>query len=499
MFIGQPQYSSTTPLWNVGRGKITKVSGRDTTFDGLSAFAPFWAMAAILSIAGDIYSMLGYKGPLFAALSWSVVLFSLLLLLYPRRTELLIGLVMVSLVLYALRMPVASNNKTITAVMNGAILLSAAVLYLRAAGRGAALDRMALYQQIRVVARALLAIMYFYGIFHKINTDFLDPSVSCAVGLYAPLARPFGLEDDLFGRYLAIFATFVIEAIAIVSLYWKRYFAVGFILALVFHYVIPISAYSWYMDFSSLVFALYVLSIPTPASEALYRSSLEFTNPLRETFGRVGILLPGAAVMLLAVTLVILLTYAFPGRSFDMMVHSVWILIWAVVGGAAMVVLAYVALQNLPCKTVSSPRQPLWVYLVPGLFFLSCLSPYVGLKTESSINMFSNLHTEAGQTNHLLFPKPPYLFNYQNEVVKIVDSSEPHLVRQSRAGNHHVLLDLKKQLRRKPEAWVTYVKDGETITRANASTFAGEMPSLIERKLLMFKLVDFSRPKACTH
>jgi hypothetical protein len=43
------------------------------------------------------------------------------------------------------------------------------------------------------------------------------------------------------------------------------------------------------------------------------------------------------------------------------------------------------------------------------------------------------------------------------------------------------------------------VKDGETITRANASTFAGEMPSLLERKLLVFKLVDFSRPKSCTH
>ncbi|WP_210334897.1 thiol-disulfide oxidoreductase [Mesorhizobium mediterraneum] len=490
--------TSAIPLWNVGRSKIANARVLDHTYDGLTAFTPFWAMAAIFSIAGDIYAMLGYKGPLYAALSWSVVLFSLLLLLYPRRTEFLIGLVMVSLVLYALRMPVASNNKTITAVMNGAILLSAAVLYLRA-GRGAALDRMALYQQIRIVARSLLAIMYFYGIFHKINTDFLDPSVSCAVGLYAPLARPFGLEDNLFGQYLAIFATFVIEAIAIVSLYWKRYFAAGFILALVFHYVIPISAYSWYMDFSSLVFALYVLSIPTPASQALYRTSSELTNPLRETFGRIGILVPRTAVLLFAVTLVILLTYTFAGRSFDMMVHSVWILIWTVVGGVAMVVLGYVALQNLPCRTVSSPRQPLWIYLMPGLFFLSCLSPYVGLKTESSINMFSNLHTEGGQTNHLLFPKPPYLFNYQNEVVKIIDSSEPHLVRQSRAGNYHVLLDLKKQLRRKPEAWVTYVKDGETITRANASTFAGEMPNLLERKFLTFKLVDFSRPKVCTH
>ncbi|TIP12567.1 thiol-disulfide oxidoreductase [Mesorhizobium sp.] len=492
--------TSAISLWNFGRGKIAKVKDLDYAYayDGLTAFTPFWAGAAIFSIAGDTYGLIGYKGLLYAVLSWGVVLFSLLLLLYPRRTDLLIGLVLVSLVLYALRMPVASNNKTIAAVMDGAILLSVAVLYLRA-GRGGSIDRMALYEQIRVVARSLLAIMYFYGIFHKINTDFLDPSVSCAVGLYIPLARPFGLEDNLFGRYLAIYATFVIEAIAIVSLYWKRYFAVGFILALVFHYVIPISAYSWYMDFSSLVFALYVLSIPAPARQALYRISLAAANPLRVTFGRIGILVPGGAVMLFTVIVVMLLHYAYPRGSFDMMVHSVWILIWSVVGGVAMIVLACVALQNLPCQNVSAPRQPLWVYLVPGLFFLSCLSPYVGLKTESSINMFSNLHTEGGQTNHLLFTKPPYLFNYQNEVVKIVDSSEPYLVRQSRAGNYHVLLDLKKHLRWNPEAWVTYVKDGETVTRAKAATFADDMPNVLERKFLVFKLVDFSRPKVCTH
>ncbi|WP_080578872.1 thiol-disulfide oxidoreductase [Sinorhizobium fredii] len=490
--------ASVIPFLNFGPRKLSNVRSLAYTYDGLTAFTPFWAMAAIFSIAGDVYSLIGYKGPAYTILSWFVVLLSLLLLLYPRRTGILLALVAVSLLLYGLRLPVASNNKTITAVMNGAILLSAALLYLKTGGR-AAIDRTAVYSQIRVVARALLAIMYFYGIFHKINTDFLDPSVSCAVGLYVPLARPFGLEDNLFGRNLAIYATFIIEAIAIVALYWKRYFAIGFILALVFHYVIPISAYSWYMDFSSLVFALYVLSIPVPASKQLYGISLEAANTLREQFGRVGTLVPGAVLTVFAVAVVMLLTLAYPEPTFDMVVHSVWILVWSVVGGVAMIVLTYVALQNLPCDNVSAPRPPAWVYVLPGLFFLSCLSPYLGLKTESSINMFSNLHTEGGATNHLLFSSPPYLFKYQNEVVKIVDSSEPYLVQQSRDGKYHILHEIKKQLRWKPEAWVTYVKDGETVTRATAATLADEMPSLLERKLLIFKLVDFSRPKVCTH
>ncbi|QFI69327.1 HTTM domain-containing protein [Sinorhizobium alkalisoli] len=485
------------PFWNMGRRKATRIRELAYSHDGLTAFTPFWALAAIFSIAGDTYGLIGYKGAIYMTLGWAIILFSLLLFLYPRRTWLLLALAGVSVALYAVRLPVASNNKTITTVMDGAMLLSAALLYLKS-GRGP-IDRVALYDQVRVVARALLAIMYFYGIFHKINTDFLDPTVSCAVGLYVPLARPFGLEDNLFGRYLAIYSTFIIEGIAILCLYWKRYFAVGFILALLFHYIIPISAYSWYMDFSSLVFALYVLSIPKPASQMLYGISLNVANRLRENYGRIGTLFPGLALTLVTVAVVMLLTLVFPERSFDMVVHSVWILVWAVAGGAALVVLTYVALENLPCENTAAPRAPAWVYVVPGLFFLSCLSPYVGLKTESSINMFSNLHTEAGQTNHLLFSKPPYLFNYQNEVVKVVDSSRELWIRQSQAGYYHILHDLKLWLRWKPDAWVTYERDGVTVTRATAASLADEMPNLLERKLLIFKLVDFSRPKVCTH
>ena len=39
--------------------------------------------------------------------------------------------------------------------------------------------------------------------------------------------------------------------------------------------------------------------------------------------------------------------------------------------------------------------------------------------------MFSNLHTEGGQTNHLLFSSPPYLFDYQQDVVQIIATSSP--------------------------------------------------------------------------
>ena len=465
------------------------------TYDGLTAFTPFWGMAALFSIAGDPQGLVGREGLFYFALAWGIVVTSTLAILYPRKTWALVSLAAVTTVLYLVRLPVASNNKTITTVFDLSLLVCAG--YLSCQG---ALDRSRLYELIRMPARLLLAIMYFYGIFHKINTDFLDPTVSCAVGLYKPLAAPFGLEDNLVGRYLAIIATFVIESIAIVSLFWRRWFAVGLICALFFHYIIPISAYSWYMDFSSLVFALYMLTMPREASAKVYELAYTWVvNPLRTTYGRIGVLAPLALLLLAATVVVLLLAIAHPGRPALMLLHSIFILIWAVVGGIAMTVMVFAAMHYLPCTGSKSPRSQRWTWIIPGLFFISCLSPYVGLKTESSINMFSNLHTEGGTTNHLLFAKPPYLFPYQSDLVRVVDSSSPSLAKSAANGQLHVLYAVEEYMRRHPSQWVTYVQDGKLFTRQTAADLPPSSATWLERKLLIFKPVDPLRPKVCTH
>ncbi|EJL34933.1 hypothetical protein PMI02_00306 [Novosphingobium sp. AP12] len=463
------------------------------TYDGLTAVAPCWGVAALFSIVGDPSGLTGREGIIYLLLAWSVVGASALTILFPRKTWAFVGLAACTVLLYAVRLPVASNNKTITTAFDLCILLSACVL----SARGS-LDRQRFYESLRTPARLLLAIMYFYGIFHKINTDFLDPTVSCAVGLYKPLAAPFGLEDNLIGRYMAIWSTFVIEGIAIVALFWRRWFAIGLCSALVFHYIIPISAYSWYMDFSSLVFALYMLSMPRDASakiyEIVYRHMVE---PLRALFGRIGILAPAGGLLLAATMVVLLLALANPGRPALMLLHSIFILTWAVVGGIAMTVMIYVAMLYLP---YTGPRQssPKWTWIIPALFFISCVSPYVGLKTESSINMFSNLHTEGGSTNHLMFEKPPYLFPYQQDIVQVVASSSPSLTRAANEGTMSVMFAIEEFLRRHPDQWVTFTHNGRLVEHATAATLPSAS-NWFERKFLIFKHVDPNRPKVCTH
>jgi hypothetical protein len=468
--------------------------------DGLIAFSPVWAAAAIFSLAGDRGMLIFRDGPLLGLITWAAIAVALLLVWRPRWTPLLFLLAGVMLTRYSIAMPVAGNNKMIAAFMNASILVICAHAVFR---YGNATDMRAnIYENMRVVARALLAIMYFYGIFHKINSDFLDPNVSCAVALYMPLADGFGLQNSLTGKYLAIWSTFIVEGIAIVSLYWKRWFAVGLLLALMFHFVIPISVYSWYMDFSSLVLALYILSVPREVSERFYDNCARLFRALRERFGSFGQALPFGLVIVGAVAVVALL--ALFNRHVPIGIghayQSVWVLMWVVYGGLTMLLLSDAALSHLPWKGTVGPLRPVWLYALPALLFIGCTAPYIGLRTEASIAMFSNLHTEAGQSNHLLMPNPPYLFPYQRDVAMIKASSDPDLQEFADRKMGLVMFTLQERLRKKPQHWVTYELNGARHEKATAASIgAATHANLWERKLLIFKPVDFARPKVCSH
>jgi hypothetical protein len=486
-------------FWRQLRGSASAAADR-VAVDGLIAFSPVWAAAAIFSLAGDRNMLMFRDGVLLGSITWCAVAVALLLVWRPRWTQLLGLLAAIMLTRYMFAMPVAGNNKMITAFMNAGILIIGVHALFRYQTTADIRDHM--YEHMRVVGRALLAVMYFYGIFHKINTDFLDPSVSCAVALYKPLADGFGLEDNLIGQHLAIWSTFIVEAIAILALYWKRYFAIGLLLALMFHFVIPISVYSWYMDFSSLVLALYILSVPREVSAQFYERCAHLFRRLRDRFGSMGQALPFGIVIVAAVAAVALLAQfsTQPSIAPSHAYQSVWVLIWVVYGGVTMLLLADAALSHLPWRGPVGPSRPLWLYAVPAVLFVISAAPYVGLRTEASIAMFSNLHTEGGITNHLVITKPWDLFPYQRDVAMIKGSSDPDLQSYADRNLGLVMFALNEKLRKKPDHWVTFELNGVRHERATAASIGAQShANALERKLLIFKPVDYSRPKVCTH
>ena len=484
-------------LWDLIRPHKTELDVVAKPSDGLIVFSAMWGMSMILSIAERTWALGGEAGIAIAVSQWFTIAICLALIARPGQTWLL-GLIAAAMAAaYTYRLPVAGNNQTIAYLMNCTIIAVLAVEVVK--NRSFAIDRDVAYERLRVVARALLAVMYFYGIFHKINSDFLNPDVSCATALYDPLARPFGLDGNIYGRYLAIALTFIVESIAIVALYWRRFFWVGLILALMFHYSIPESAFSWYMDFSSMVFALYVLATPREVSAGLYSTMVALLKklPIRSP-GNAAII---TLIVLLAVSALVVVFVAqnYPPRAQKLLWHSSWLVVWAVVGGTMMVLLTRAALLALPYSEARGERQPWWLYLFPIVLFVTALSPYFGLKTESSIAMFSNLHTEGGQTNHLIFNPPPYIASYQKDLARIVDSNNRALKKVETTGGYMVMYELARELREQPDAWVTYEKNGRIYKHVTGKSIDYPQPSFLEKRFLIFKPVDFRRPKVCTH
>src|SRR5687768_2618560 len=108
-------------FWRQLRGSTRDAVDR-VAVDGLVAFSPVWAAAAIFSLAGDRNMLLFRDGVLLGSITWCAVAVALLLVWRPRWTQLLGLLAAIMLTRYMIAMPVAGNNKMIAAFMNAGIL-----------------------------------------------------------------------------------------------------------------------------------------------------------------------------------------------------------------------------------------------------------------------------------------------------------------------------------------------------------------------------------------
>lgn len=395
---------------------------------------------------------------------------------------------------YLASSPVASNNQLTAFFVSLTILGASLACWL---GRSAApgQGRESVFETIAGPGRWLLAAMYFFGIYHKINADFLNPQVSCAVELYSRLAAPVGLSGWSVGQWGSIAATFVVEAIAMVALFVPRWKRLGMLIGIPFHIVIGWTGYAYYKDFCTIVLFLYALFLPREAVRAAMDAAIQRFGGARQA-GRAGLIVLGGG---LAAYLAATGGLADPSRLAPthlgfMPVFTLYALVFY-----AFVVLFVPATPATgeATKLLSTPR---WLMAIPALFFLGGLSPYLGLKTESSIAMYSNLHTEGGVTNHLIMGQAPFAAGYQNDLVRPISSNSPAFDAAYIAGGLSLVrFEFDRMLASDPGLRVTFEHDGvvRTSDASWVNTYASA--SFLERKFLTFKPVDFSRPKVCTH
>lgn len=462
----------------LGRGRIAPRGTADQrSFDLYCIFAFGWASYTLFHFCYLTFYM-GTITPTPHPLSFLMAALALCVVFRPWDTRIFAALAVVSFAEMWAQMPLTSNHAIIEFFMLLAILLC---------GAQAMVSRMSWPEFFRLFAPAgrwLLIVMYFYGIFHKINTDFLNPEYSCAVALWAGYPFPSFLRDGLWAHYAAIYGTFIIEGTIIVALLIPRLRYYAIIAGCCFHLFLGVSTYAFYGAFSMISFALHLLFLPETTLEKMRQT------PLWAVLAKYWILVR------LGIALFFLALYA-AAHAHNLPLLTVIFLLGSLP-------LLYFVCMARPTGTEST-SSVLRPALIPGLvalaFFLNNAAPYTGLKTQQAMNMFSNLHLDAERTNHLIITRPPSLFPYIADSVMVLDVKTPGGKAFTPFPQRIVYHDFLAFMSKNPQAQFTYER-GDVIYKDKVfADLQADFDDIVQpawvRKWLFFEKIETRSPRPC--
>ena len=372
------------------------------------------------------------------------------------------------------------------------------------------LDSGAWLELFEPLLRLQLVIVYALAAWHKLNFDFLNAQSSCAVILYERTPFLHLHANGAIFRWGLILGTIVTEASlpVLLSLRRTRNFAVCY--GVLFHLSL---GFSEFYAFSATMISLLFLFTPEHFTDAAaqFWSSLDHRTTWWVKAG-------GGVVVAIVLTLTAIKFGPSLGdieriRSLHGGINMIWgkLSYWA----GYWLLPVYLFPLGLfiwlwyrkpaffqPSEHSFRPIAPLfWVF--PALLIFDGINPYLGLKTDTAFAMYSNLRSEGGRTNHLIWRQPLDLGNYQEDLVQIVDSNDPPLKGAAQRGWPMPFFDLRRRVSYLAKQGgknisVTYIRNGKVI-RVEAAESDPELatrPSVLERKLLLFRAIT---REGCPH
>jgi len=383
-----------------------------------------------------------------------LVLAALWCLARPGSVRRFLLLAATAVVVLALDLPQVGDHLLLVLVTSVAVLGWTATRR----WRGRRVDGTSLWAVLAPFLRAQVVLLYAAAALAKLNTGFLDPAVSCAAGMAKQAAWLGPWLDGGWHELFAIYGTVAIEASLPLLLIVRRTRPAALALGGAFHVVLALAGN---VPFSALALALYVAFLPetTPArlrALQVRRPRLGLAARALLRGARSPLALPAAVAVWLAGAASSLGPGAYGGPVGDGVRIAV---VGGILGAGAMLLAAFAPAMGSRGRRRSAPARgrlhPAFA-LALLLLALNAASPYLGLKTEASFAMFSNLQTEPGHWNHVLLPEDLRIFGAQDDLVRIVSSSDFGLERRSRANTVMVRVELERYLRSHPRAsaWV---------------------------------------------
>jgi hypothetical protein len=451
---------------------------------GLAPFGFLWAFALL-------YHQVGYGAFLASPFDSALTIVALLTLVFPASPRALAALSVFHILAVLHALPSVTNHWFFAALVSGALLIAIAGAGWQDLRRRDPIAPQGVIDRFAPAARLSIALVYGLSGFHKLNTDFFTPGVSCATVLTGSAARFLGVESIMPDPgMLVVWLTVLVELGLPLLLLLQRTRLAGIVIAIGFHVVM---AFAGYPRFSATGIALLSLFLPAVAFPDWFA---------REGGERWWV----PAVVVRALVAVGLLAVALTATTWDGPIFlSLQLFLSAVLLIA--VVRTWSRADPLP-EVMTASRAATWrqpALIVPLMLIMIAAQPYLGLPTDRALGMYSNLRTEGGTSNHFLVPSAWQLFPYQRDMVHVHVASVPEIQRLVEQGLIVPFQELRARLtevlRRSPDdISLTYQRSGivhfvESV-RADA-----ELDVPITRLRMMvfrFRPVEISGPRACT-
>jgi hypothetical protein len=431
-------------------------------------FSRLWGVALVAHVVGnwaqpDIPKPVGWA-------NLAVGLVGVLLALRPGRRLLLAASVLV-VTSVILEMPVTGNHWLLAALVSVAILVTG--------GQPSTLFP---------AARMILLIFYAFAAFAKLNTGFFDPTVSCAVFYSNQWLEGFGLGPltaDSAGAAAAVWGSVLIESAVPILLVVRPLRTWGVVLGTVFHTVISFDLNQHFYDFTAVLLPLFFLFASTSSVAqidlAWSRLPVRGNRRVAIVFSTLAVAMVLAAVTPLRDQTVALVT-ALPFLLW--IPFATW---WLVVSLRALA----------PGERLTWSIKPL-AGLVVAITILNGLAPYAELKTAYSFNMYANLLTAGGESNHLLVTRTMPLREGYTDPVEILASSDQTLLAYRETGYLIAYPQFRQYLVSRPDVSVDYLRGGVSFSVPRVgerSSLAGPVPWWW--RYFPLRAVDTQRPPRC--
>lgn len=395
-------------------------------------FARMWALAGVF----HFLSFYGWRWN-----SWQGLVlggFTLGVLFRPS-TRIFVCFVLVDWLCVGWHMPVHPNHIIFSWVVNLTLLATYAIQSLRTRSR----EEMGgdWFRLFAPWLRLELCVLYFFAVFHKLNVAYLDPEVSSAATMLREIGARFPfIPTGTWAQVLSIYGTLACETAIPLLLMYGPTRGVGLLLGVGFHGALSLHSHGGIYSFTATMLAMFTLFLPVS-----WYSELRWRR-----WGTIGL---NTAVGVLSTCFLVLAARRLPGAS-RILAHcspekvnatGYWLTLGYIV--VTFCVTAWLALRRRPAFAgvmLGSLRNCPALALLPSLLLIIGLQPYLGLRTQGSFSMFSNLHTEGGRSNHLFMPEWLQLTDWQSDLVEIIPEREEHPHHPFRVAQTIPFLELRR-------------------------------------------------------